>query len=187
MSSTRGWPSIPQEPGSAEAEGHARALESLSARLRAPLKRYFEKHGVPRDEIDDLVQDVFVRLASHAGLDSTERLDAYVFKSASNLLHDRYRRRKVRAAGLHDEYDEEVHGAQIATFDPHRLVGATQSIEQLVAALQELPERTRAAFVLYHLECLSHQEIGRRLGMAVSTIEKHMARANAHLLKRMDR
>ena len=181
-----GWPDLSEDPQAAAAERCARALEALSKRLRTPLRRYFEKHGVPRDEIDDLVQDVFVRLAGHASLDSTEHLDAYVFKSASNLLYDRYRRSRARGAGLHDTYDEEVHGADLSTIGPDRLVVATQSIEQLVAALQELPERTRAAFVLYHLECLSHQEIQRRLGMAISTIEKHMARANAHLLKRMD-
>jgi RNA polymerase sigma factor (sigma-70 family) len=50
-----------------------------------------------------------------------------------------------------------------------------------------LPERTRAVWVLYHFEDLPHAEIARRLGIAVSTIEKHMGRASTHLLKRLDR
>ncbi len=41
-------------------------------------------------------------------------------------------------------------------------------------------------FVLYHFEDYPHAEIARQLGIAVSTIEKHMGRANAHLLTRMD-
>jgi len=42
-------------------------------------------------------------------------------------------------------------------------------------------------FSLYHFEELSHKEIARRLGIALSTVEKNIARANAHLLKRLDR
>lgn len=162
-------------------------LKSLSERLRTPLRRYFEKHAVPRDEVDDMVQEVFVRLAGHARLEASEHLDAYVFKSASNLLRDRHRRRLARAAGLHEAYDEEIHGSGVPAFEPERSVLGAQSLQQMVAALYELPEKTRAVFVLYHVEGLSHQEIGRQLGMAVSTIEKHMGRANAHILKRVDR
>lgn len=163
------------------------SLEALSARFRRPLRRYFEKRGIPRDELDDLVQDVFVRLAARAGLDPPEHVEAYVFKLASNLLRDRHRRLSARAAGQHEAYEEDVHGSAHATFGPERLLHGAQGLEQLVAALYELPERTRAVFTLYHLEELSHQEIARRLGIAVSTIEKHMARANAHLLKRIER
>jgi RNA polymerase sigma-70 factor (ECF subfamily) len=55
----------------------------------------------------------------------------------------------------------------------------------LVAAAHELPERTLEVFTLYHLHGLSHAQIAGRLGMAISTIEKHMARANVHLLARV--
>ncbi|MEJ0035708.1 MAG: sigma-70 family RNA polymerase sigma factor [Gammaproteobacteria bacterium] len=168
-------------------DGQAHALKSLSVRLRVPLKRYFEKHAVPRDEVDDMVQEVFVRLAGRAGLESNECLDAYVFKSASNLLRDRHRRRMARAAGFHEAYDEEIHGTGLPSFEPERSLLGAQSLQQMVTALYELPEKTRGVFVLYHLEGLSHQEIGRQLGMAVSTIEKHMSRANAYILKRVDR
>jgi RNA polymerase sigma factor (sigma-70 family) len=45
----------------------------------------------------------------------------------------------------------------------------------------------RTVFSLYHFEELSHAEIGEQLGIAVSTVEKNMTRANAHLLTRLGR
>jgi RNA polymerase sigma-70 factor (ECF subfamily) len=41
-------------------------------------------------------------------------------------------------------------------------------------------------FVLYHFEGLSQAAVGRRLGIAVRTVEDHMRRANLHLLQRLD-
>ena len=162
-------------------------IEQLSLRYRAPLRRFFEKRGIPRHEIDDLVQDVFLRLASRESIGEHEHLDAYLFRSALNLLTDRHRRRAARASELHEVYEEEIHGIEKASFGPDRQLLGAQDIEQLVAALYELPERTRAVFTLHHIEDLSHQEIADRLGIAISTIEKHMGRASAFLIKRLER
>lgn len=80
-------------------------------------------------------------------------------------------------------YDDSVHG--VAGFTPERVLSGKREFEQLIEALAELPERTRQIFVLYHLENLRQKEIANRLGMPVSTLEKHLARANKHLLKRL--
>jgi len=161
-------------------------VEALSVRFRAPLRRFFEKRGILRDEVDDLVQEVFARLVGQPGLASMERLEAYLFATASNLLRDRYRRLQSQAAQAHEPYDEAVHGGLRSTEEPDRALLGAQIVERLVAALYELPERTRAVFTLYHLEDLPHREIAHRLDIAVSTIEKHVARANAHLLRRLE-
>ncbi len=166
---------------------NASAIEALFARLRGPLRRFFERRDVPSHEVEDLVQQVFLRLTGRADLTPLERPEAYLFTTASNLLRDRHRRRSARAADAHEPYDEVVHGGLHMTPGPERELLGTQRVEQLVAALYDLPERTRVVFTLYHLEGLSHETIARRLGIAVSTIEKHMARAIAHCLGRLDR
>ena len=165
----------------------AAAIEALSRRFRVPLQRFFEKRlGRRQAEIDDLVQEVFLHLAGGGNIESVERPEAYLFKTASNVLNDRWRRLTARAAEAHEPYDEAVHGSARETLCPERALLGAQAVEQLVAALYELPERTRVVWALYHLEDLTHTEIGRRLGITVSTIEKHIGRASAHLLKRLD-
>jgi RNA polymerase sigma factor (sigma-70 family) len=174
-----------QNPGP-KGEGTATVIESLSARFRGPLRRFFEKRNIPRSDVEDLIQDVFLRLAAREGVESMERLEAYLFTTASNLLTDRHRRLTSRAAEAHVSYEESLHGGSLDTGSPERALLATQIVAKLVEALFEMPERTRIVFTLYHLEDLPHKEIAQRLGIAVSTIEKHMGRANAYLASRME-
>ena len=136
--------------------------------------------------MDDLVQEVFLRLADGGRIESVEQPEAYLFRTAANLLIDRKRRQTARATEAHESYDEAVHGCAQESLDPERALLGSQALEQLVAALHELPERTRTVWALYHLEDLSHAEISRRLGIAVSTIEKHMSRAGARLMKALE-
>lgn len=166
----------------------AAAIEALSQRLRAPLRRYFEKRLGRRDEeIDDLVQEVFVRLVTGSRLESVRKVEAYLFQTAANLLKDRHRRLTARGVESRESYEELVHGGATETVSPERALLGQEAIERLIAALYGLPERTRSVWVLYHIEDLPHAEIGRQLGMAQSTVEKHMRRANVHLLKYIDR
>ncbi|MGH8236212.1 MAG: RNA polymerase sigma factor [Steroidobacteraceae bacterium] len=165
----------------------AATIDALSRKFRAPLVRFFEKRIGKHAEIDDLVQEVFLHLAGGGRIESVDQPEAYLFRTATNVLYDRRRRLNARAAEVHESFDEAAHCGAQETLDPERAVLGVQAIEQLVAALYELPERTRVIWALYHLEDLAHAEIGRRLGITVSTIEKHMGRASTHLLKRLDR
>jgi len=177
-------PTTADKPGSGTTT--AQIVASLSARLAPALRRFFKSRRIPQDDVEDLVQDVFVRLASRPNVESMERLEGYLFTTASNLLRDRHRRRVARSAGTHEPYEESLHGSVQETDSPERALLARQAVVKLVEALFELPERTRAIFALYHLEDLSHQDIAQRLGIAISTIERHMTRANTHLIKRME-
>ena len=176
----------PETDATAGRTGTTQVVASLSARLAPALRRFFRSRQIPRDDVEDLVQDVFVRLASRPNVASMERLEGYLFTTASNLLRDRHRRMSAHAAGAHESYEESLHGSVQETNSPERALLATQAVVKLVEALFELPERTRAIFTLYHLEDLPHQVIAQRLGIAVSTIERHMARANSHLIKKME-
>lgn len=177
----------PDRPAPSTTTHRTAAIESLSRRFRAPLRRYFEKRiGRRQAEIDDLVQEVFLRLAGGGKIELVEQPEAYLFRTAANVLNDRYRRLAARSAQAHEPYDEAVHGGARETLCPERTLLGTHAIEQLVAALYELPERTRVVWALYHLEDLTHLEISRRLGITVSAIEKHIGRASGHLLKRLE-
>jgi len=174
-------------PLPASSSGRDEVFATLSRRFRIPLVRFFEKRIGRHSEIEDLVQEVFMRLADGERIGSIAHLEAYLFKTAANLLRDRQRRLAARSSDSHEPYEEDLHGNADETLTPERALSGAQAIQQLVTALHELPERTRNVWVLYHLEDLPHASIARQLGIAISTIEKHLGRANAHLLKKIDR
>jgi RNA polymerase sigma-70 factor (ECF subfamily) len=155
-------------------------LEQLVRRYRLPLRRFFERRLKAGADPDDLVQDVFVRLARQGHTEAIQHLDGYVFQIAANVLRDYLRRRAVRAEELNHTQlgDQDLE----AGFSPERVLLGQEAVERLIAALHQLPEKTQAIFALYHFESVSQVHIAQRLGMPLSTVEKHMARANAHLL-----
>lgn len=169
----------------ADSEAAEKALLAEWAReFRLPLTKYFQKRVPATVEPDDLVQEVFVRLAKRADLAAIERVEGYLFQTAASVLADRYRRDQ-RQPEIVESFEETTHGEVVLT--PERVLMDKQAIDQLIKGLYALPERTRHIFVLYHFENMRQTEIAARFNMPVSTVEKHMARANKRLLKRLGR
>ena len=158
-------------------------LNAWAQEFRDPLLRFFYKRVPGTVEAEDLVQEVFLRLARRADLTSIDKVEGYLFQTAASVIADRFRRDAVRQEGEHEPFEEEAHGGEV--FSPERVFMGKQAVQTLIDALFELPERTRNVFVLYHFERMRQVDIASRLKIGLSTVEKHMARANAHLLKRV--
>jgi len=157
-------------------------LAALSQKHRASLQRYFERRVKNRVEAEDLIQEVFLRLARRADFASIAFIDGYLFEVAASVFQDRMRHRRSRAMHLHDEYRESDSPEE---FSAERVLIGRESVSQVARALQELPERTRMAFVLHRFEGLRHPEIAERLGVSVSAVEKYVIRALCLIRKRL--
>jgi RNA polymerase sigma-70 factor (ECF subfamily) len=69
-------------------------------------------------------------------------------------------------------------------FCPERIASGEQELERVVNVLRELGERTCQAFMLYRVEHMRQADIAKVMGVSVSAVEKHLARAAAHLAHR---
>jgi RNA polymerase sigma factor (sigma-70 family) len=159
-----------------------RRLDEVATQLRGPLTRFFQRRVGPGEDAEDLVQDVFSRLAAQ-DLESIENIQGYVFQVASNILRDRARRASVRSiiCSTPDNFDM----ADEAGFSPERILQSKEVLQMMVTAIYELPENVRTVFCQYHLDGVAQVEIARQLGLSLSAVEKRMARANSHLLHRL--
>ncbi len=161
----------------------------LCARYRRPLLAYFQRRLSDRNEAEDLTQDVFVRLLAVSSFDGVENVDAYVFKIATNVLHDRHRRALRQHWVDESPLDEEII-AEIASFcvedrGPERVLLGKEALATALKALDELGDRTRNIFVLSRLERMKQKDIAVLYGIAPSTVEKHVLRALAHIVLRL--
>jgi RNA polymerase sigma factor (sigma-70 family) len=166
--------SAPDEPPDMD---HAQGI--VLEALRAPLTGYFRRRIRQQEDAHDLVQEVFLRLSTRGRLAGIENLKGYAFQVADSVLTDRQRRRSVRHVDAHVELDPERMGEP--ELAPDRIVAGRDALKRALAALDQLPERTRTIFVLRRLEGMRYIEIAKRLGLSVSAVEKHMVRAIAHL------
>src|ERR1700676_4533230 len=78
-------------------------LADLDRRYRVPLIRYFGKRIREAYDVDDLVQEGFVRLVRQAAIESVQQIDSYVFQTAANVIRDRARHQAARHYRQHDE------------------------------------------------------------------------------------
>jgi RNA polymerase sigma factor (sigma-70 family) len=157
-------------------------LEEVAAQYRAPLMRFFQRRVRADEDADDLVQDVFSRLAGR-DLANIANIQGYIFQVAANVLRDKARRASVRGIMTRapDGFDIEDE----AGFSPERILLSKEALQIMVAAIYELPEQVRIVFSHYHFDGVAQVEIARRMGLSLSTVEKHMAKANVHLLYRL--
>jgi RNA polymerase sigma factor (sigma-70 family) len=160
-------------------------LARLDERFRRPLVAYFEKRIRESYEVDDLVQEVFVRLARRSHFESIEYVEGYVFQTAANVIRDRLRRRAAQCAGEHDALEEAALPAD--DLSPERVLQGKQLLDRAVQALQKMPARTRQVFILRRYEGMKQEEIAAYLHISVSGVRLHLQRARAHLARLMER
>src|SRR5690606_18657369 len=97
-----------------------------------------------RGDAEDVLQEAYARLLAVPALDRTPaRARAYLFKTATNLVHDRFRRHEPSCGGAAHEYTFEDPAET-----PERIVDFEQGLAAVWRALLELKPRCRAVFVL---------------------------------------
>jgi RNA polymerase sigma factor (sigma-70 family) len=161
-------------------------LDELARRYYAPLLSFFRSRTHNNSEVQDLVQQVFLRLAQHQELGRIQCPDAYIFQTASNILKDRYRQADVRRR-FSDHGRIENADTPDTDFSPERVLLGRETIKILAGSIRQLPERTRDILMLRCLEGQQYVEIARLQNISVRAVEKHMARALAHLSQALER
>lgn len=142
--------------------------------LLPAIRRFVAKRAAP-PEIDDLVQEVALRMHLRRGELPVGNLEGYVFQVARSVLTDHARRDQVRARSSHVPLEEYYHPVEGRS--PERVLHGKERLQQLVAAVGTLPDRTRQAFVLHRFEEMSYAAIARHMGISVSAVEKHIMKA----------
>ncbi|WP_336945629.1 RNA polymerase sigma factor [Asaia sp. HN010] len=131
-----------------------------------------------RPDSDDLLQTALLHLFER-GMEGIDHPEAYVLRAARNLAIDRARREKrVGFSSL-----DTAEGPEPVCFQPgpERTLLGREQLERVRVAFAALDTRTARIFLMHRLDGLTYSRIARSLELSVSTIEKSIARALAHL------
>jgi RNA polymerase sigma-70 factor (ECF subfamily) len=153
--------------------------------MRPALVKYFKRKCGSAAEAEDLAQDVLMRALTHSGWASAEIAKGYLFRMAVNRWRDRNRRLLTRGPTV--DWDDAAHYARDEETSPERVLVGEQELHSVAKALLTLNERTRDVFMLIRLERMKQAEIADMLGISVSAVEKHLAKALAHLARYVER
>lgn len=124
--------------------------------------------------VDDLVHDTYVRLLTTAGWRDIDSVPAYLERTARNVHIDQVRRQKIVSI----EVLSEAHDAEMANHSASAedVASAREELRHLEAVLAGLPTQCRRVVTLRKVYGLSNLEVGEKLGLSVSTVEKHFAK-----------
>lgn len=150
----------------------------LEGRLRA-----FVSRRVPTAaDVDDVIQEVFLRLARGVGsLREDERLAPWVFAVARNVVNDQHRR------GAREVVDDEPALALPVDDEPSEGPLEQELVSCVARFVAELPAEQREAITLVELEGMSQKDAAELLGISHSGMKSRVQRGRAELRRKFER
>ena len=140
----------------------------------AALRNFLKAQYSSLTDVDDLVQETFLRVLRAHAVSPVESPRGLMFATARNLALDALRRRQVVAFEPMAENPESP--VYMDVIDTAETVSKRQELELLTEAIQALPDRCRQVFTLRAVYGLSQREIAEKIGISENTVEKQMGK-----------
>lgn len=153
----------------------------VATQYQRQLHRYLLRRLGKPQNVDDLAQEVYLRLLR---LDDAEYMRtplAYLYRVAANVLNDwnEVEQRENHVTADSDQLDRWSESGEAAWPEsPSERLELAQQIER---ALAQLPPLQAAILVLFEQEGMSYQEIAAELKISVHTVEKYLTVARARM------
>ena len=149
------------------------------AELSTPLVRYLAKRVPNNEDANDLAQEALLRMHKFQQSKRLENAQAFLYKTANNLVVDQLRRAKVHDKYLRSEIQSGHSNSNHDNFAPsaEQAVSAEQELDRIYSIVEEMPIKVRQAFLLHRGKDLSYPEIAQEMGVSVSMIEKYITQA----------
>jgi RNA polymerase sigma-70 factor, ECF subfamily len=171
------------------AKGDEDAFTVLYRRHQAALYRFALRMTGNAWASEEIVQDVFMTLMREPKKYDPTRaaLAAYLYGIARNRVM-KHLERLPREVALDEHHENGSRGGAgvINGVTPMHWVEGQERIEQVRAAVLDLPPEFREAVVLCELEELSYEEASQRMGCPIGTIRSRLHRGRALLLAKLE-
>ena len=173
------------------AEQDQRISEAVE-REQARLRNFIRRRVADENDVEDILQDVFYELVeTYRFMKPVEQMSAWLFQVARNRITDLFRKRKPVLLGKEPAAAEEEPGPRWEDLLPSPDAGPEADyargilLEELDAALAELPEEQRAVFMAHEFEGRSFKELSAATGVSVNTLLSRKHYAVAYLRQRL--
>jgi len=133
---------------------------------------------VPPHEIEDIVQETYVRLCQTENIDRMDSPKAFMYKTARNLALDYIKRadnKRVIRVDNQQILEDLLNGENRETDEMYHSTVIDEEFKHFCDAVRMLPVQCRKVFVLKKVYGNSQKEIADQLGISQSTVEKHIS------------
>jgi RNA polymerase sigma factor (sigma-70 family) len=166
-----------------------RRISQAIVREGSRLRKFIQRRVPDARDVEDILQDVFSELVEAVRLlKPIEQVGAWLFRVARNRIVDRSRKRgpdAPRSASSRGEtsgIDELLPSREAG---PEAMYARAVLLDELAAALYELPKEQREVFIAHELEGRSFKELAAQTGVSVNTLLSRKHYAVLHLRRRL--
>jgi RNA polymerase sigma-70 factor (ECF subfamily) len=145
------------------------------------LMRYLIRCWSDRTEIHDIRQECYIRVYEAAAKSRPVSPKSFLFQTARHLMVDHLRHRRV--VSIESVEDLDALNVSVDELSPERRLSGQQELRHLSYAFDQLPVKCREVVWMRKVQGLSQRDVGTKLHIAETTVEKHMARGIRLLAK----
>lgn len=167
-----------------------RTFEGLVQQYKNRIFGYVCRLTNDSPDAEDITQEVFIRAyqSMHA-FRHDAAVDTWLYRIATNLVIDRFRREKRAPQWVPVNDDPEESERDLPSLDREADPQASMQLNELQAQVQKavrsLPTKLRTVVVLHDMEGLSYEEVAQTLGCPVGTVKSRLFNARLMLRKKL--
>jgi RNA polymerase sigma factor (sigma-70 family) len=170
-----------------------RQIAAVVQRERTRLRNFVRKRVPDAGDAEDILQDVLYELVeSYRLMHPIEHAGAWLYRVARNRIVDFFRKKRLVALGdvLAERADDEG-VLTLADLLPSPDAGPEAAyargvlLQELNAALEELPEEQREVFIAHQIDGRSFKELADDTGVGLNTLLSRKRYAVLHLRRRL--
>jgi len=172
-------------------DGDKKAFEMIVQRYKQPLLNYIGRMVGERELALDFTQDVFIKTyASLHTFRPEHKFSTWLFKIASNLTIDYWRKKKIDAFSIdqsRDNTDErpriQIPSKDLSIIKKFELSEVRERIEK---AMEKIPPSLRELFVWRHINEFSYEEIAEIKSLPIGTIKNKVFQAKELIRRNLE-
>ncbi len=170
--------------------GRQAAYQELMEKYQGALTRHVQKMVRGSNDIDDLVQECFIKaFGALKSYSSDYAFSTWLYKIATNHTIDFLRKKRLKTFSIDrpiQTRDGEVeYEIPDTDYRPDRHIVEDQRRELIQEAIDTLPPKYHMVIVMRHQQEKSYEEIARELDLPLGTVKAHIFRARALLYKHL--
>ncbi len=150
-----------------------RRISATMTREQGKLRNFIRKRVADEGDAEDIFQEVFYELVqAYRLMKPVEQAGAWLYQVARNRIIDLFRKTKAVVSPVDDDGDAMPLEDLLPSPDdgPDALYTRAVLLEELDAAIDELPAEQREVFVAHEIDDRSFKEISRATGIGINTL-----------------
>ena len=147
-------------------------VESIFRQYNNALRKYLMQRLGCQEDVDEIAQEVFLRLLRYNKIEKLKNPKAFVFQIAVNLLKDRASSKYMRLLNRHVSISDV--DLVSTSPSPESLLESKEAVTRIYRVLENVKPEARRVFILHRFKGLTYNKIASEVGISKRRVKYHL-------------